>query len=396
MVVGASLAGLRAAEALRAAGYDGSLTLVGAEPHLPYDRPPLSKRVLSGEWGPDRIALRKPDGYADLRLDLRLGTPAGHLDMAARRVVLAGGEALPFDGLVIATGATPRRLPGVDPAMAGVHVLRTLDDCLALRDDLDAGPARVVVIGAGFIGAEVAATARARGLAVTMLEALPAPLSKGLGDEMGHAIAQVHRDHGVDVRLGVGVAGVDGGSRVGAVRLVDGGSIDADVVVVGIGVRPDTAWLQGAGLDLTDGITCDATLAAGPPGVYAAGDVARWPNRRFGTLARIEHWTNAAEQGAHAAHNLLAGTAATPYEPVPFVWSDQFDARIQVVGHASADDEVRVVAGSVAERRFLALYGRHGTVRAVLGVNMPRAVMPFRQLIAQGISWNEAVARESA
>lgn len=392
IVIGASLAGLRVAETLRTDGYDGRLTLVGAEPHLPYDRPPLSKKLLAGEWEPDRVALRKPTAYGDLDLDLRLGVRATALDLATRTVTLTDGDVLPFGGAVIATGAAPRRLPG-QPELAGVHVLRTLDDALALRADLEAGPSRVVVIGAGFIGLEVAATARQRGLEVTVLEGLPAPLVRGLGARLGHAVAAVHTRNGVELRLRTGVAGFAGTDRVEAVLLDDGTRVTADVVVVGIGVAPETSWLVGSGLDVRDGVVCDATLAAAP-GVYAAGDVARFRHELLGEEVRIEHWTAAAEMGAAAARNLLAtaaGGPGVPYATVPFVWSDQFDARIQLLGRAGDGDDVQVVHGSETEGRFLALYSRAGRLTAALGVSMPRLVMPYRALLAERASLKDAV-----
>lgn len=393
VIVGSSLAGLRAAETLRTEGFGGRVVLVGDEPHLPYDRPPLSKKVLAGEWEADRIKLRKDDEYATLDFELRLGRRAKGLDLAEREVVLDGGERLAFDGLVIATGATPRRLPD-QPELDGLFTLRSLDDALALRTALDARPRRVVVVGAGFIGAEVAATARLRGLAVTLVEALPVPLARGLGDDLGAVLAEVHRDHGVDVRLGTGVDAVEGDGRVERVRLSSGDVVEADVVLVGIGVVPNTAWLERSGLELRDGVVCDATLAAGPPLVYAAGDVARWPNALFDEEMRVEHWTNAAEQGAAGARNLLAaaaGRVGTPYAPVPFFWSDQYEARIQFLGRASGGDDVRVVHGSLAERRFVALYGRDGRLRGAFGLNLPRKVMPYRNLLADGASWADAL-----
>ena len=293
-----------------------------------------------------------------------------------------------MDALLIATGARCRTL---GEPREGVHVLRSLDDCLALRADFDAAPDRVVVVGAGFIGAEVAATARTRGLDVTVVEALSAPLIRVLGPEMGEVCAAVHRDHGVDLRTGVGVEGFDGAGRVERVRLTDGSAVDASVVVVGIGVVPNTEWLEGSGLALDDGVVCDAAgLAA--PGVAAAGDVARWPNRRFGEVMRVEHWDNAAAQGAHSARALLG--AAEPYEPVPWFWSDQYDRKIQLAGHVRPDDEVRVVAGSVAERRFAALYGRGGRLMGALGFNRPRHVMRYRAMIEQGAAFEEALAAE--
>jgi NADPH-dependent 2,4-dienoyl-CoA reductase/sulfur reductase-like enzyme len=394
VVIGASLAGLRAAETLRTDGYDGRLTIVGAEDHLPYDRPPLSKKVLAGDWEPDRIQLRKEHEYQDLEFDLRLGTHAESLDAEARSVRLTDGDAIAYEGLIVATGALPRRLPG-QRIVPGLFELRSLDDSLALRAALEAGPHRVVVIGAGFIGAEVAATARGRGLDVTLVEALPQPLVRGLGPQVGAAFANLHRAHGVDVRLGVGVDAIEGEDAVERVRLSDGSVVEAEVVVVGIGVAPATAWLEGSGLELRDGVVCDADLAAGPPGVYAAGDLVRWPNGAFdGEEMRIEHWTNAAEQGAAAARNLLAwagGLPATPYAPVPFFWSDQYDARIQSLGRVDAGDDVEVVHGSLDEPPFLALYGRHGRLRGVVGVSLPRLVMPYRKHLANGLSWDDAL-----
>ncbi len=394
VVVGGSLAGLRAAETLRAEGFEGRISFVGAEERLPYDRPPLSKKVLSGEWEPERIALRKHGDVDSLELDLRLGIRAEGLDLAARSVALSDGSAVTFDGLVIATGASVRRLPG-QADLEGIFVLRTLDESLALRAALTTGSPRVVVVGAGFIGAEVAATARGLGCEVTIVEALPVPLVRGLGPRMGAACGELHRDHGVTLLLNVGVSALEGSSRVERVRLTDERVLEADVVVVGIGVAPATTWLEGSGLELRDGVVCDATLAAGPPGVFAAGDLCRWPNELFGEEMRVEHWTNAAEQGAHAARNLLAamaGDAGQPYAPVPFFWSDQYGQRIQFLGRAGPEDEVRIVSGSVEERAFVALYGDGARLRGVLGLSRPKLVMGYQKLLASRITWEDALA----
>ena len=394
VVVGGSLAGFRAVEELRHQGYDGRLTVIGAEPHLPYDRPPLSKQILSGAWDLDRLALT-PIGkdIADLDVEWRLGVAARHLDVSGRVVQLANEELVPFDALLIATGAAVRTLPA-QPELEGLHVLRTLDDCLALRTDLDRSPQRVVVVGAGFIGAEVAATARQRGLEVTVLEALSTPLQRALGDEMGAVCAEIHRDNGVDLRVSTGVAGFDddGRGRLTGVRLSDGTTVAADVAVVGVGVTPNTAWLDDSELTIDNGIVCDETCLAAD-NVVAAGDVARWPNLRFGEVMRVEHWENAQEQGAHAARRLLG--QAEPYTPVPWFWSDQYDRKIQLAGRSGADDEVRIVDGSIEERRFVAIYGRAGRLVGVLGMNRPRVVMEYRQLIADGTSWSEALSRAS-
>jgi 3-phenylpropionate/trans-cinnamate dioxygenase ferredoxin reductase component len=388
VVVGAALAGLRAAEELRARGYGGRLVLVGAEHHRPYDRPPLSKQLLMGEWEADRTALRQGP-YDELDLDWRLGRPAAALDVASRTLTLAGGERLEFDGAVLATGSVPRTLPGTPP-WSGIHVLRTLDDALALRAELERDPA-VVVVGAGFIGAEVAATCRRRGLAVTLLEALPSPMVRGLGPVLGDALGTLHRAHGVDLRLGTGVAGFEGDGRVEGVRLDDGTVVAADVVVVGIGVRPATDWLDGSGLELDNGIVCDATCLAAPR-IVAAGDVARWPNPRFGgELMRLEHWTNAAEQGVYAARRLLED-GAEPFDPVPFVWSDQYDVKIQVAGVVRGDDQIEVVDGSLDEHRFAAAVGRDGRLVGAVGFSRPRPLMQLRRLIADGTRFDDALA----
>lgn len=390
VVVGASLAGLRAAETLRTAGFDGSITVIGAESHPPYDRPPLSKRLLSGEWEPDRIALRKPDEMESLAVRWRLGAAATGLDLVGRRVRLGDGSSVAFDAAILATGAAPRTLAGQD-GLPDVLVLRTLDDALALRDRLATGGKRVVVIGAGFIGLEVAATARQLGNDVLVLEGSPAPLVRALGPSMGTAVASIHADHGVEIRCGVSVEGLASGAV-----LIDGGWHEpADVVVVGIGVSPATDWLIGSGLELRDGLVCRPDLNVGAPLVYAAGDMVRWYNPLFDEEMRVEHWTNAAEQGALAAGNLLAeatGQPTAPYAPVPFFWSEQYDRRIQFLGRAGADDEVRVVHGSVESRQFVALYGGNGRLRGVLGMNAPRQVMPYRNHLLEQMSWDAALA----
>lgn len=387
VVVGASLAGLHAARAVRRKGFDGTVWLVGAETHAPYDRPPLSKQVLAGEWEPDRLGLASS---ADDELDLTwaLGRTAIGLDLTGRRVELSGGDHIAWDGLVIATGASPRRLD--DGGREGVHVLRSLDDCLALRADLAAGPDRVVVVGAGFIGAEVAATCRGRGLAVTLVEPLPVPLGRVLGGDVGTTLGQVHRDHGVDLRLGVGVDAVEGADRVERVRLSDGTSVDCDVVVVGIGVVPTTGWLEGSGLPIDDGVVADATCRVAP-GIVAAGDVARWHHDRLGEDLRVEHWDHAIAQGTHAGETLLAGEGAEPFTPVPWFWSDQYDRKIMLAGRTQDADEVRIVDGSLDDRRFVALYRRGDQVVAALGVNRPGPLARWRQRLTEDVDWADAV-----
>ena len=391
VVVGASLAGMRAAETLRTEGFHGTLTVIGDETHAPYDRPPLSKQLLTGEWGAERIAL--PAGArAELAVTWERGVAATGLDLDHQRVTLADGRSFEFDGLVIATGASPRSLPGTDH-LAGVFTLRTLDDAQALARMIDAGVERAVVVGAGFIGAEVTASLRTRGVAVTMIEPLEQPLARVLGNEIGSVIAAVHVEHGVDLRLGIGVDAVqEQNGRAVGVSLSDGSTVSADLVVVGIGVIPNTAWLAGSGLTLDDGVLCDETTLAAP-GVVAAGDVARWPNRHFGETMRVEHWEHAIDMGAHAARRLLAGPdGGEPFAPVPWFWSDQYDRKLQLAGRPGPDDEVVVVAGSLADRRFAALFGRAGRVTGAFAMNMPAQVVRYRQAIAAGLTWADAMA----
>ncbi len=397
VVVGASLAGARAVHSVRAAGHDGPLTLIGAEPHLPYDRPPLSKEFLTGDQEPGSLALDPDGAYDDLDVEVMLSTHAVGLDVAARTVAVApaaGGsaETVPFDGLVIATGAAARSLPGTE-GIRGVHTLRTVDDAQAIREGLDAG-ARVAVVGGGFIGSEVAASAKARGCEVTVIEAAPAPLMRGLGAEMGTRVGALHGQNGVELRLGVGVSGVLGADRVEAVAMADGSRVEADVVVVGIGVVPNTAWLEGSGLQIDNGVVCDETLCCGPPGVYAVGDVARAPNGWLGPLwgsepVRVEHWTAAVEHGMAVGRNLVAPGEAQSYNSVPFVWSDQYDARIQIAGHPDADDDVDVLVGS--GRSFLAGYRRDGRLSAVMALDAIRPFVRFRRLLASHPSWDDAL-----
>jgi 3-phenylpropionate/trans-cinnamate dioxygenase ferredoxin reductase subunit len=391
VIVGASLSGLRAAEALRQKGFAGKIVLVGAEDREPYDRPPLSKEVLRGEWEPERTALTRDGSLQELDLELRLGIRATALDASSRQIELSGGERIDFDGLVIATGATPRTL-GTQPPKRGVYTLRTLDDCLAIRRDLEGSP-RVAVVGAGFIGAEVAATCRSRGLDVTLVEPMPVPFGPSLGEDVGRALCDEHRDRGVDLRLGVGVSDFEGGDHVTGVQLEDGNRIDADVVIVGIGVLPETGWLESSGLELGNGVVCDATCATSLPGVVAAGDIARWPNPLFdGASMRIEHWSNAAEQARHAIDTLLAGEAGgAPFAPVPFVWSDQYDLKIQSAGYAAGFDVSKIVHGSLKERKFVKLYGRKGRLAAAVAFGEPRRLIGYRRSLRRSPSWEEAL-----
>ncbi|MFE5096360.1 NAD(P)/FAD-dependent oxidoreductase [Streptomyces sp. NPDC056638] len=382
VIVGASAAGLTAAETLRRRGWGGTLTLIGEESRPPYDRPPLSKQILTGAWEPERTTLRSRQDLARLEADLRLGQRAVALDVPDRRVHLGGGESIGFHALVVATGVAPRRLPGSD--LAGVHVLRTLDDAIALRDALRAGP-RVVVVGAGFLGTEVAAAARTMGLEVTVVEPEAVPVRRPFGDRIGALVAELHWDHGTRLRCGVLVRRLRGaGGRVTGVELGDGTTLPADVVVLALGAAPATGWLQDSGLRLGHGVECDAHCQAAP-GIYAAGDVASWPNAHFGTRMRLEHRMNATEQAMAVADNLLGD--ATPYAPVPYFWTDQYDTRIQAYGIFPPDAEMRIVYGDASDGHFAAAYGHRRRVVGVLGWNAPRQVRTLRRLVVDRASW---------
>ncbi|HVT63851.1 MAG TPA: FAD-dependent oxidoreductase [Mycobacteriales bacterium] len=390
LVVGASLAGLRAAESARRNGFTGPITLLGAEEHLPYDRPPLSKEFLTTEDEPTPTLLRDEAALrGDLDITLQLGTVATGLDTERRVVVTDRGE-FSFTSLVLATGATPRTLPGAE-RLSGVHVLRTIDDARAIRNALDAG-ARTVVVGAGFIGSEIAASARSRGCEVTVVEALPTPLARQVGERMGRVLASLHEKNGTTLRVGVGVEGLDGDGAVRAVRLADGTSIDAELVVVGIGVSPNISWLAGSGLQIGDGVECDATLCTGVDGIYAAGDIARWHNPTFDAKMRLEHWTIAAEQGGVAGRNAVDPDDATPFETVPYFWSDWYGKRIQMVGGAAEADEIVTVAGDLDGDTFVVLYRKADRLLGALALEARSQVMKYRAMLATGASFDDALA----
>ncbi|WP_326680144.1 NAD(P)/FAD-dependent oxidoreductase [Streptomyces sp. NBC_01237] len=376
LVVGASAAGLTTAETLRRLGYPGELTVVGAERHPPYDRPPLSKQVLSGHWEPERATLPRPrESQARLEAEIILGSPAVALDTATRSVRTAAGRTLRADAVVIATGLSPLLLPG-RADLAGAHVLRTLDDALALRAELTPGT-RLVVVGDGVLGTEIAATASAMGVNVTLVGPQPAPMTAQLGPLVAEKPARLHTHHGVRLLPGTGVRGLRAaGGRVTGVLLGSGETLSAEVAVVAIGATPNTAWLAGSGLRVDNGLVCDSRCRAAD-GIYAAGDVARRHHDALGTLQRLENRTNATEQAMAVARTILGDDR--PYRPIPYVWTDQFTTRIQVYGAPSADAELTVTDGDMTEDRFVALYHRGGAVIGVLGWNMPKQARLRRQ-----------------
>lgn len=384
VIVGASVGGVRTAEALRRRGFGGRVTLIGAEPRLPYDRPPLSKAFLTGQATEEDLPLLAGDRLDRLQLELRLGERAAAVDLPARRVRLASGEPVPFGTAVIATGSVPRRLPAAD-GWPGVHVLRTLDDAIAIRAAFSAG-ARIAVVGGGFIGAEVASSARALGLDVTIIDPVPALMARGLGPELGKVLAGRHADHGVTLRLGRSVARAEGSGRVERLVLDDGSSPDADVVVVGVGADPAVGWLAGSGLPVDGGLCCDAWLRVrGTGSVYAVGDVARWPSSRYRGPVRLEHWTNAGDQ-ALAAAAAITGTPA-PFDPLPYVWSDQLGTRIQVFGQVRPGDEIVYVEGGPDAAEFVAVAGRDGALQAVVAVGARRAALRWERVLRSGAAW---------
>ncbi|MEV6958265.1 FAD-dependent oxidoreductase [Streptomyces sp. NPDC051207] len=379
VIVGASVGGTRVAAALREAGYAGALTLVDPDPDAPYDRPPLSKQILAGDWDAARASLGDPEEWGATRY---VAAAAG-LDPAARLLRLDDGTRLGYDRLVLACGAAPRLLPGMP--LGGVHVLRTLADCHGLRADLDRiGDGRLVVVGGGFIGAEVASTARARGIDVTVVEAQPAPLSGLLGEDVAAELSLLHRDNGVRLLCGTSVAGLVGGVSVTGVTLTDGTTLPADAVVVGIGVRPATGWLADSGilLDTDGGVLCDEYCAADADHtVYAVGDVARCHDPLLGRHVRVEHWTNAVEQAAVVAR-AIAGPDPEPYRHEFFVWSDQYGGKITLLGRPGPGDETDVVRAGGPRRRFAVAYRRGARLTAVLTVNWPKALVVARRSMA--------------
>jgi 3-phenylpropionate/trans-cinnamate dioxygenase ferredoxin reductase subunit len=379
VIVGASAGGLGAAEALRAEGFTGPITLVGAEPHLPYRRPPLSKQVLTGEWAAERTQLLDEGALDALGLRLRLGTRATGLDLDGR-AVLAGDDRIPYDALVIATGITARRLPGVRE-LAGVHTLRTLDNVAAIRTDL-ANAARVVVVGAGVLGSEIASAVRHLGLDVVLVGRTGAMQLGQVGEHVGDLVEELHRANGVDVRSGLSVTGVLGEDRVSAVVLSDGEVLEADVVIVAIGGVPATGWLATSGLDVSDGVVCDRTGRAAPD-VHAVGDVAQWREQAGVPVPRAEHHLNAVEQALAVARLLVTGER--PGVIVPFFWSEIHGTRIQAYGRFAPVSPLETIAGDRAARRFVAASREDGRITGVVGWNMPREFRDARSLVDASI-----------
>jgi 3-phenylpropionate/trans-cinnamate dioxygenase ferredoxin reductase component len=394
VIAGASAAGLATATALRRKGFAGRITVLGDELPVPYDRPPLSKQYLSGAWAHEKLRLMPQDRLGGLGLDLRLGHRATALHRADHTVEDDQGQVHVFDHLVVATGLRPRTLPATD--VAGIQVLRTISDAERLRSVIAVG-ARLVIVGAGFLGMEIAATACGLGADVTVIEPVARPLADRLGDHVSARLLELHRSHGVKLLLGVGVQGFatsqpgggpytpSGGEPgnprpVRAVHLTDGRLVDADAVLVAIGAEPCTDWLAGSGLTIDDGVVCDEYCRAAP-GIWAAGDVARWRHVGLGRHVRLEHRTNATEQGQAVAAGIVG--QLLPYVPVPFFWTDHFDARIQVAGVIPAAGQPRVVVGDSAGNSFVTVYLANGRLAAALAWNASRELMPYRrQLVA--------------
>ena len=390
VIAGANLTGGRAAEALRKEGFDGRVVLIGAEPDPPYERPPLSKEYLRGQVPREKIFIHKPGFYEEQRIELRLGVRATGLDLQERAVELEGGERIAFDRLLLATGGRPRRLAAPGSDLDGIYELRTVADSERIAAQLQPGR-RLVVIGAGFIGAEVAASARMQGLDVTVLEMSPVPLGRALGEEMGRLYGEIHREHGVELLTGEAIDRFEGSGRVERVVGASGRAIDCDFVVVGVGIEPATELAEQAGLAVENGIVVDEYAETSVAGVFAAGDVARFYHPVLQERLRVEHWANAQNQGVLAAKNMLGRREA--YVEIPWFWSDQYDLNLQYVGHASSWDEI-VMRGDVAGRKFTAFYLKDGRLRAALALNRFKDIRPSRELIKLGVAVEAAKLRD--
>jgi NADPH-dependent 2,4-dienoyl-CoA reductase/sulfur reductase-like enzyme len=381
LVVGASVAGARVASDLRRNGYGGSIVLVDGQPDLPYDRPPLSKAMLTGPEGTSTSLLTREDAAAR-DIELRLGVRARSLDIAASAVTLEDGTELHYDDLVIATGADPRPTPW--PRHPRVLELRTLADGRALRQALRSSRS-VLIVGAGFIGAEVSSAARSLGLDVSIVDPLPVPMGRLFGDEVGRYLSALHAEHGVTTHFGIGVAAIDPDERQVTVTLADRSVLSVDLVVVGIGVLPNVGWLESSGLLLDNGVLCDSRCrASGQTRIYAAGDVARWLHPRHGEHVRIEHWTNALEQAQHVA-KAIAGGEDEDYAPVEYVWSDQYASKIQVVGSPLRGRAQPLITRSDPSRICALWSDQAGLLVGSVTVNWPKASVLSRRTMADGL-----------
>lgn len=379
VIVGASLAGLRAAQAARAGGFEGEVLVIGDESHRPYTRPPLSKALLGGEQTAEQCAL--PHGTLDAAW--QLGVAAAGLDREARQVILADGNTVSYERLIIATGCRARSWHGPGASLPGVHTLRHLDDSLALRAAFQ-DSRQLVIVGAGFIGCEVAATARKQGLQVTLLDIASHPLLP-LGPEIGARCSRLHQDHGVDVRCGTSIGAVLGDEHVRGVQLNDGSELPADLVLLALGAQPNTEWLQGSGLELNAGVVCDATLTTtADQDILAAGDITEWPHRLAGgAIVRVEHWTTAAEQGQLAGRNVLVDPAQrSPHEAPPYFWSDQYDTKIQSVGFPTLATHMEILEEDPAEGRLVATGSRDGRLVAAVTFNAAKRLIAYRRELA--------------
>jgi 3-phenylpropionate/trans-cinnamate dioxygenase ferredoxin reductase component len=378
IIVGASLAGAKAAETLRQEGFEGRVVLVGAENERPYERPPLSKDYLRGEIPREKVYVHDEGFYAEHDIELRLGRTAESLDMSSSELVLDNGERLRYERLLLTTGAQPRRLSIPGAELDGVLYLRSIEDSDALRERLDRGGA-VVVVGAGWIGAEVAASARQRGLEVTVLDPLAVPLERVLGAELGAVYRDIHTDHGTEMLMENGVEAFEGDKAVERVRTSSGRELDCDFVVVGVGVEPRTRLATQAGLAVDDGVTVDEYLQTSVPGVFAAGDVANAHHPFYGERIRVEHWANALNQGPAAARNMLGRSAA--YERLPYFFSDQYDVGMEYTGFARTWDRL-VFRGDPAAREFVAFWMVEDRVVAGMNVNVWDVINPIKRLIS--------------
>lgn len=386
VVVGGSVAAVNAVDGLRHAGHEGEITFVSAEHLLPYDRPSLSKEALREGHEHHTLLIKEPGWYDENAVDVSIGAAAVGLDAAGKTVFLEGCREVSYDGLIITTGSQTRPLQLLD-GVPDVYEVRSLSDSLTLHEQLQPGR-HLVVIGAGFIGLEVAATARDMGLDVSVVEIAPVPLTRVLGSELGHWFRDHHVSHGVDLYCGSRIDRVEVAPGGNKVHLDDGTVLAADLIVAGVGVQPETGWLEGSGVELANGVVCDEALRTTAPDVVAAGDIARWPNQLFGETMRVEQWLNAVEQGTHAASTLLGENE--PFAPVPYFWSDQFGAKVKFAGHIDGGDHVKITKAD--EKSLVALFGRDDRLRGALCINAPRQLALSKRAILNGVPWADATA----